>query len=78
VAGIEADVARNEQHLLDSMAVATALVPTLGYARVSKLARQSVEENRPLLDILDESDVLKRADALSVIQQATVPVFESP
>jgi aspartate ammonia-lyase len=76
VVGIDADVARNEQHLLDSMAVATALVPTLGYARVSKLARQSVEENRPLLDILDESDVLKRTDALSVIRQVTVPVFE--
>jgi aspartate ammonia-lyase len=78
VAGIEADVARNEQHLLGSMAVATALVPTLGYASVSKLARRSVEENRPLLDILDESGLLKRVDALSVIRQATLPVFESP
>jgi aspartate ammonia-lyase len=78
VAGIEADVARNEQHLLGSMAVATALVPTLGYASVSKLARRSVEENRPLLQILDESGLLKRVDALSVIRQATLPVFDSP
>lgn len=34
VAGITADVARNEQHLTESMAVATALVPKLGYALV--------------------------------------------
>jgi aspartate ammonia-lyase len=76
VAGIQADVERNEQHLLDSMAVATALVPKLGYANVSKLARQSVEERRPMLEILEESGVLTREDALSVIREATKPVFE--
>ncbi|WP_208453686.1 hypothetical protein, partial [Burkholderia cepacia] len=46
---------------MDSMAVATALVPTLGYARVSKLARQSVAQGRPLLAILDELALLARA-----------------
>ncbi|CAE6904828.1 aspartate ammonia-lyase [Paraburkholderia domus] len=75
VAGITADVARNEQHLMDSMAVATALVPKLGYARVSKLARQSVAEGRPLLTILDESDLLVRDDTLSEIDKASYPVF---
>jgi aspartate ammonia-lyase len=77
VAGIAADVARNEQHLMDSMAVATALVPKLGYARVSKLARQSVAEDRPLLPILDESGLLARDDTLSAIQKASHPVFEA-
>ena len=76
VVGIEADIARNERHLLDSMAVATAFLPTLGYAHVSKLARRSVAENRPLLDILDETGVLKRQDAKSAMQKATSPVFE--
>jgi aspartate ammonia-lyase len=60
------------------MTVATVLMPTLGYPSVSKLARRSVEEDRPLPGILGESGLLKRADALSVIRQATVPVFESP
>ncbi|MPV55215.1 aspartate ammonia-lyase [Burkholderia sp. HI2761] len=76
VAGIKADIARNEQHLMDSMAVATALVPTLGYARVSKLARQSVAEGRPLAVILDESGLLSRTDALAEIDKASYPVFE--
>jgi len=77
VAGITADVARNEQHLMDSMAVATALVPQLGYAHVSRLARQSVAEGRPLLTILDESGLLARADTLSAIDKASHPVFEA-
>lgn len=75
VAGITADVARNEQHLTDSMAVATALVPTLGYAQVSKLARQSVAQGRSLLTILEESGILSRAEAMAAIDEASYPVF---
>ena len=75
VAGITADIARNEQHLMDSMAVATALVPKLGYAHVSKLARQSVAEGRPLLTILDESGLLAKDDTLAAIHKASHPVF---
>ncbi|WP_321852398.1 aspartate ammonia-lyase [Burkholderia diffusa] len=76
IAGITADVTRNEQHLMDSMAIATALVPKLGYARVSKLARQSVAEGRPLAAILAESGLLSRDDTLSAIDTASHPVFE--
>ncbi|MFJ4143240.1 aspartate ammonia-lyase [Pseudomonas sp. NPDC089734] len=76
VAGITADAARNAQHLTESMAVATALVPTLGYAQVSKLARQSVAEGRSLLAILEESGVLSRADAMAAIDKASYPVFD--
>jgi aspartate ammonia-lyase len=76
VAGITADIARNERHLMDSMAVATALVPRLGYARVSKLARQSVAEGRSLATILDESGVLSRDDTASAIDRASYPVFK--
>ena len=75
VAGISADRTRNENHVLRSMAVATALVPTLGYAKVSKLARQSVAEQRPLLEILEESGVLSKEEALQAIQTASVPAF---
>ncbi|MGN4063092.1 aspartate ammonia-lyase [Burkholderia gladioli] len=77
VAGIEADAERNERHLMDSMAVATALVPTLGYARVSKLARQSVAQGRPLLAILDESGLLAPEAAKAAILAASRPVFEA-
>jgi len=77
VKGIEADVMRNEKHLMESMAVATALVPTIGYARVSKLARQSVAEGRSLVSILEESGVLSRDDTIAAIQKASYPVFDA-
>lgn len=77
VAGIEANVERNEQHLLDSMAAATALVPRIGYAQVSKLARQSVAEGRPLVSILEESGLLSRQETIAAIRKASRPVFEA-
>ena len=77
VKGIEADVARNEKHLMESMAVATALVPRIGYARVSKLARQSVAEGRSMVAILDESGLLSRDDTIAAIRKASYPVFDA-
>jgi len=76
IEGIEADVERNEAHLMNSTAVATALVPKLGYSQVSKLARQSVEEGRPLLDILDESGIMPRAVSVEAIRQAAKAIFK--
>jgi aspartate ammonia-lyase len=77
VAGIAADAARNEHHLTESIAVATALVPRLGYAQVSKLARQSVAEGRPLISILDESGLLSRDETIAAIRKASYPVFDA-
>ena len=71
VEGIRANVEVNERHVLDSMAVATALVPTLGYAKVSELAHLSVHEQRPLIDILAESGVMSREEARVQIEQST-------
>ncbi|MFJ4064642.1 aspartate ammonia-lyase [Pseudomonas sp. NPDC089996] len=76
VDGIQADEARNLAHLTGSMAVATALVPRLGYAKVSKLARQSVNEGRSLLAIMAESGVMSEADAMAAIEKASYPVFD--
>lgn len=76
IVGITAHAERNEHHLTQSMAVATALVPQLGYARVSKLARQSVEQGRSLLSILEESGLMSRADAMAAIEKSSHPVFE--
>lgn len=75
VKGIQADAARNERHLMESMAVATALVPKIGYARVSKLARQSVAEGRPLVGILEETGLMSQQDTLAEIDAASHPVF---
>jgi aspartate ammonia-lyase len=77
IAGISADEARNREHLTQSMAVATALVPALGYSKVSKLARQSVNEGRSLLDILEETGVMTKEQAMAAIDKASYPVFGS-
>lgn len=77
VAGLTADVERNKAHLTQSMAVATALVPELGYTSVSKLARQSVAEGRSLLAIMEESGVMTQAEALEAIEKASRPVFDA-
>jgi len=71
VTGIRADAEINERHLFESMAVATALIPTLGYAQVSKLARQSVQESKPLIKILEDTGVLSAAEARMHIEQST-------
>ena len=75
VLGITADRNRNERHVMESMAVATALVPKLGYAKVSKLARQSVKEGRSLVAILDESGLLSETETLQAIRRVSVPAF---
>ena len=75
VAGISADRAANERNLMRSMAMATALVPQLGYHKISALVRRSVAEGRPLVDILEESQVLSRADACALIASSVTPAF---
>ncbi len=75
VSGIVANVQVNERNLMKSMAVATALVPTLGYQKISALVRQSVAEERPLVDILEESGVLLKADAIKLLSAAATPNF---
>ena len=60
----------------DSMA-ATALVPTLGYASVSKRARQSVNEGYSLLGSMEEWGVLWQAEAMAAIEEASDPVFDN-
>ena len=75
VAGIAANRAVNENNLMQSMAMATALVPKLGYHRISELARQSVAEGRPLIDILEQSNVLSRAEARTLIESSVTPAF---
>jgi aspartate ammonia-lyase len=61
---------------MDSRAVATALVPTPGYARMSKLGRQSEAQGRTLLKIFEVSGLLTRDETLAEIDKASHPVFK--
>jgi aspartate ammonia-lyase len=75
VDGLRADSDVNVRNLMDSMAVATALVPSLGYTKISELAYQSVEKNRPLVDVLEESGILSKAEAVQLLSAAATPNF---
>jgi aspartate ammonia-lyase len=72
VDGIRANVAANERHLLQSTAIATALIPTLGYAKVSAMVRQATAQNQNLLDVLQDQGLLAREQAISLTRESTV------
>ncbi|MEO8857949.1 MAG: aspartate ammonia-lyase [Burkholderiaceae bacterium] len=75
VSGISANRDANESNLMKSMAVATALVPRLGYHKISGLVRRSVAERRPLIDLLEESDVLSKTEATALIESSVTTNF---
>ncbi|KAJ5490163.1 Fumarase C C-terminal [Penicillium expansum] len=63
------DVCR--KHLLASSALATALVPTLGYAQVSTIVRAALAAKRPFLDVVIEKELLTEDEITSVIECST-------
>lgn len=71
VDGITTDAMRNKRHLLDSSAVATALVPRLGYKAVSGLVRQSQDEGISLMALLERQGVLSIDETTHLVEQAT-------
>ena len=55
---------------MNSFAMATILVPDLGYAAVSKLVKESIAAKRPFLDLAEERGLISKADALEAIKTA--------
>lgn len=72
VDGIRANVSTNERHLIDSTAIATALIPKLGYAQVSKIVREAAAQGLRLVDVLEERSLLSREEAIQLTRQSTV------
>ncbi|MDB5362605.1 MAG: aspartate ammonia-lyase [Rhodospirillales bacterium] len=71
VRGIAANEETCAAHLLGSTAIASALSPSLGYKRVSELVRTSRREGITFLDLLERENVMPRAKAMALIQEAT-------
>ncbi len=69
VEGIEADEARCRQHVENSTASATALVPRLGYERVGELVATARRERRTIRDVAVESGLVTAAE----FDEATSP-----
>ncbi len=74
VEGLQADESANLAHLTGSAALATALIPTLGYDAASRLVKQAQAEGLPLIDLLDRLGLMSRADALQHLRSASRPV----
>ena len=71
IAGIEANRERSLSNLMRSSALATALVPHLGYAQVSKLVHTASAEKRPFIDIAIERGLLNRDAVLQMLREST-------
>src|SRR6185436_11799207 len=66
VAGLQADVARCESNVEQSLAMVTALAPLLGYEKAAQLAKVAHETNRTIREVAREMTTLdaKTLDAL--------------
>jgi aspartate ammonia-lyase len=70
VEGIVANKDISYEHILASSAVATALVPALGYAQVSSLVRSSVLQQRPFLQVAIEEGCLREQDLVPILERS--------
>ncbi len=68
---IKADVQANERHLMASTAIATALVPSLGYSAVSEIVREAHAEDRNFCDELGRRGLLDLEEARRQVREST-------
>jgi aspartate ammonia-lyase len=70
VEGITVNHAANERHLLASSALATALIPRLGYEATSRLVKDADAEGVSLLDMLARRGLVSRDEAMAALGAA--------
>src|SRR6185295_6100183 len=75
VEGIEPDEARCRELLDRSTAVATALSPSIGYAKTAEIAKESVRTGRPIRELVLERKLLDPAllDRVLSVEAMTEP-----
>ncbi|MDP4026562.1 aspartate ammonia-lyase [Methylobacterium sp. NEAU 140] len=71
VSGLVGNAEASRQHLLNSSALATALVPALGYAQVSGVVRAAVAEQRPFIEVAMERGLLREDEIQPILYRAT-------
>lgn len=72
VRSLTANEERSWQNLLASSALATALVPELGYAPVAAIVRAALGEQRSFLEVAIERGLLRQEDLRSAMRRAAV------
>jgi aspartate ammonia-lyase len=72
ITGIKANRERCESNLMNSFALATTLVPKLGYSAVSQLVKESLAAQRPFLDVAEERGLISKSDAMDAVKAAAL------
>jgi aspartate ammonia-lyase len=72
VSGLVGNEEVSHQHLLSSSALATALVPALGYAQVSSIVRAALAEQRPFLEVAIEKGLLTKDEVIPILERSTI------
>ena len=71
VDGLVANAKTNERNLMASTAIATALIPSLGYATVSTIVREAHAAGRMLIDELGRRGILDTEAARRLVHDST-------
>jgi aspartate ammonia-lyase len=69
IRGIEANVERTTETVSRNPAIATLLAPKIGYLEAAALAKESVEANRPVLDLAIEKGLIDEAERKRVLRE---------
>ena len=67
VVGITANPGRLRQFVEQSIGIATALVPSLGYATATQIAKEALESGRGVYDVVVEKKLMSREDLDKVL-----------
>ncbi len=70
IEGLEANASRSMDNLTQSFALATTLVPKLGYSAVSAIVKESVKTNRAFLEVAVERNLIAEDEILDIIKSS--------
>ena len=72
VVGITANPTRLRQFVEQSIGIATALVPSLGYAQATQIAKEALESGRGVYDVVVEKKLMSRDELDRVLNPKTM------
>ncbi len=70
VKGIEPNHSAINRHLQQSLMLVTALTPRLGYDKAAEVAKQALDEDKTLLEVILEQKLLSEKEATSLLDPA--------
>jgi aspartate ammonia-lyase len=62
IQGIKANVDRCRRYAEETMGLATALSPIIGYDRAAEAAKLSLESGKPLIEVIEKNEYLNKAE----------------